>query len=118
MSIEAIDHLYIETPSFKMTCAFWEGLGFKLVDQWEDDDHLAGRLEAGNTYIVVAEAEKPSLTVHFRVSDIEKYAEHIAKNESITVQVPLEETHWGSRWMCVQAPDGQSIALEEPDKDA
>ncbi|XGV97419.1 MAG: VOC family protein [Leptolyngbya sp. BL-A-14] len=114
MSIESIDHLYIETPSFEASCLFWTGLGFKLIEQWEEDNHLACRLEAGNTYIVLAEAEKPSLTVHFRVANFDSYAEQIKNNESVIVQVPLEETHWGSRWMCVETPDGHSIALEEP----
>lgn len=115
MSIESIDHLYIETPSFETTCAFWKGLGFKLVEQWEEDNHLACRLEAGNTYIVSVKAERASLTVHFRVSTFDGYAKQIAENESIVVQVPLEATHWSSQWMRVQDPDEHVFGLEKPD---
>ncbi len=123
MAIEAIDHLYVETPSFEAACAFWNGLGFKLAEEWEGNNHRACRLEAGNTYIVLAEAEKASLTVHFRVSTFDSYAEKLAKNELIAIQVPLEATHWGSQWMCVQDPDKhvfalEKFALEKPDSDS
>ncbi|MBW4470745.1 MAG: VOC family protein [Stenomitos rutilans HA7619-LM2] len=118
MSIESIDHLYVETPAFEAACTFWKGLGFKLVDQWEEETHRACRLEAGNTYIVLAEAAKPSLTVHFRVTNLESDAQQIGKNESIVVQTPLEATHWGSHWMCVQDPDQHLFALEESNNDS
>ncbi|MDX2240518.1 MAG: hypothetical protein NW224_07535 [Leptolyngbyaceae cyanobacterium bins.302] len=50
-------------------------------------------MESGNTYIVLAEAEKPSVTVHFRVSTFDGYAETLTNHESVVIQVPLEATH-------------------------
>jgi uncharacterized glyoxalase superfamily protein PhnB len=114
MGIERINHLYVETQSFSDALAFWEGLGFVRSAEWGERGHKAARLEAGDTYIILVEDETPELTAHFHISDIETYAKQIHENRAITVQIPLERTHWGSRWMRIQDPDGHIIALEEP----
>jgi hypothetical protein len=113
MSIEAIDHLYIETRSFGAARAFWEGLGFQLVAEWGDDGHHAGRLESGAAAIVLAESETPIVTVHFKLADADAFAGRVGSNPAVGISVPLEETHWGTRWIRVENPDGFVFVLEE-----
>ena len=62
MGIEAFDHLYIESRSFKESTAFWESLGFQLVEEWGDEGHQAGRLQAGSAAIVLVECDPPPST--------------------------------------------------------
>ena len=98
--IKGIDHLYLETRSFDDAVAFWERLGFKLTQRWGQGGHSAGRLEAGNTYIVLAESETPVLNVHFAVADAAELG-------------LVETTHWGARLTRVTDPDGRTFVLEE-----
>ncbi len=115
MAVQAIDHLYLETRSFETTVAFWERLGFRLAGQWGSDGHRAGRLESGEAVIVLAESSTPVQTVHFRLADADAFAQRLAAQEGVSVQTPLEATHWGTRWIRVEDPDGRVFALEEVD---
>ena len=116
MAIEAIDHLYIESPSFKDALAFWESLGFSLVEEWGEDGHQAGRLEAGSAVIVLAESDTPTLDIHFRINDAENLSEGLAGSERVDVVQSLEPTHWGTRWMRVKDGEGRGFVLEETGK--
>ena len=116
MAIEAIDHLYIESRSFKDAVAFWESVGFRLVEEWGEDGHQAGRLEAGGAVIVLAESDTPTVDIHFRVNDAERLNDGLAGDDRVSVVQPLEATHWGTRWMRVQDPDGRNFVLEETGK--
>jgi uncharacterized glyoxalase superfamily protein PhnB len=113
VGIRAIDHLYLETCSFERTVAFWEGLGFRLVSQWGSDGHRAGRLEAGDAVIVLAESDSPVQTIHFQLADADAYARRLAEQDSVAIDIPLQNTHWGTRWIRVRDPDGRIFALEE-----
>lgn len=113
MGIEAIDHLYIESQSFKDAAAFWQSLGFKLVEEWGDDGHQAGRLEAGSAVIVLVESDTPMVNIHLRVNQPEELSGSLERKGSAAVVLPLEPTHWGTRWMKVQDPDGRLFVLED-----
>ena len=117
MTIEAIDHLYMETRSFEQAVAFWEALGFRLIQRWGTGGHVAGMLRSGAATIVLAEAPeatKTPVTVHFGVSDAAALAERLqAAGDAVAVETPLEATHWGTRWLRVRDPDGRVFALEE-----
>jgi catechol 2,3-dioxygenase-like lactoylglutathione lyase family enzyme len=113
VGIRAIDHLYLETRSFERTVAFWEGLGFRLVGQWGSDGHRAGRLEASDAVIVLAESDSPVQTTHFRLADADAYARWLAEQDGVAIEAPLQDTHWGTRWIRVRDPDGRTFALEE-----
>ncbi len=100
MSIEALDHLYLETTSWDETIGFWERRGFAAVERWGSDGHRAGRLVAGSAVIVLAEVvSAPEATVFFRVA-----AEGTGD--------AMEPTHWGTRMARVTDPDGRTFALE------
>lgn len=116
MAIEAIDHLYIECRSFKDSVAFWESLGFRLVEEWGEDGHQAGRLEAGSAAIVLAESDTPTVDIHFRDSDADNLDASLAADDRVVVAQALEPTHWGTRWMRVKDPEGRPFVLEETGK--
>jgi catechol 2,3-dioxygenase-like lactoylglutathione lyase family enzyme len=113
MAVQAIDHLYLETRSFEATVAFWERLGFTLAGQWGSGGHRAGRSESGDAVIVFAESISPVQTIHFRLTEADGLAQRLAAQDGVRVQTPLEATHWGTRWIRVEDPDGRVFALEE-----
>lgn len=98
MSIEALDHIFLETTSWEETIGFWEQRWFAPIERWGSDRHRAGRLVAGSAVIVLAEVEAaPEATVFFRVG---------VEGTSDT----MEPTHWGTRM--ARVPDGRTFALE------
>lgn len=114
MGITGIDHLYVETRSFQKAVAFWEGLGFSIVAKWGEDGHKAGMLMCGGAKIVLAEAHKPCpVTVHFAIEGADAYQTDLKKKKGVRVTTPLEDTHWGTRWIRVADPDANHFALEE-----
>ena len=114
MGIVHMNSLYIETRSFDESRAFWEALGFRLSAEWSDEDHRAGRLEGGPCTIILVEDETPEVTVHFRISDADPFVEQVAADPAVKVEAPFERTHWGTRLMRVQDPDGNVFVLQEP----
>lgn len=100
MSIEALDHLYLETTSWDETIEFWGQRGFAVVERWGSDGHRAGRLTAGSAVIVLAEVTAaPQATVFLRVG-------------SGGTGDAMEPTHWGTRMARITDPDGRTFALE------
>lgn len=111
MPITRIDHLYAETLDWESSAAFWEGLGFELVSRWGSEGHRAGRMECGNAAVVLAEIAEgePEFTAFFHLEDPNRFR----PGDGVKVTVPLSDTHWGTRWIRVQDPEGRIHALEE-----
>jgi catechol 2,3-dioxygenase-like lactoylglutathione lyase family enzyme len=114
-TVRALDHLYLETRSFDAAVAFWQGLGFRLAEQWGGEGHRAGRLVSGSAFIVLAEGRAPAQVVHFRVppGSLDALAATLDGNPQLKVVTPVEATHWGTRWLRVQDSDRRIYALEE-----
>ncbi len=118
MSVTALDHIYVETRNFEQTLTFWKTLGFAIESRWGDKGHRACRLTAGSAAVVLAEAdpagnpERP--TVHLAMADPAALAQKLAAEPNVEVVTPLEDTHWGTRWIRVQDPDGNLYCLEAP----
>ena len=113
MGIFSIDHIYVETRSFPESLAFWQGLGFDLVEEWGEGVHRAARLQAGEAAVVLATGESTIPAVFFGVSGINHLANDITGGDTVTVRQPLESTHWGTQWIRVADPSGNIFALEE-----
>lgn len=101
MSIDGIDHLYVGVTDFDAALAWWRSLGFGVVAEWGGDGHRAARLASGSAAVVLAETDEPVVTVHFGGVDLE------------SLGAPVEDTHWGTRWAHLTAPDGAVFVAED-----
>ncbi len=117
MGIAAIDHMYVETRHYDRTRVFWEALGFGVAAEWGEGGHRACRLASESAGVVLAEVgpehAPQSPNVHFKLESAEQMDEKLATAAEVTVLTPLSETHWQTRWIRVQDPDGNVYALEE-----
>jgi catechol 2,3-dioxygenase-like lactoylglutathione lyase family enzyme len=117
MGIGGVDHIYVETRHFDRTKEFWEALGFATVAEWGEEGHRACKLAGEGAQVVLAGVgpdhapQRP--TVHLKLTDAERTDEALAAAEVVTVVTPLEATHWNTRWIRIQDPDGNVYALEE-----
>jgi catechol 2,3-dioxygenase-like lactoylglutathione lyase family enzyme len=118
MTVQGIDHLFIETRDFERSVAFWQTLGFRLVEQWGEGGYKAGLLRSEMAVVVLAPPRADSapaeVTVHFRVADADATARQLAESgASDAIETPPEDTHWGTRWLRVRDPEGHVFALEQ-----
>ncbi|MEN8148316.1 MAG: VOC family protein [Planctomycetota bacterium] len=116
MSVTGFGHMYVETRSFERSIAFWEALGFSVAETWGEGDHRAGRLTAGDAWVVLAEAgaghDPQRCTLHLAMNDPGSLDARLDSTDAVDVISPLEETHWGTRCIRVQDPDGNLYVLE------
>ena len=118
MDIDAIDHVYVETTDYDAARAFWLALGFEPRSEWGEGGHRAGQFVNGTAAVVLATAhsEQPARpTVHLRVADAGAAQEVLDGPAAAHVRTVLrdEPTHWGTRWIRVADPDGNTWVLEQ-----
>jgi catechol 2,3-dioxygenase-like lactoylglutathione lyase family enzyme len=101
MGIDRIDHLYVGVTDFAAALAWWRSLGFAVVAEWGEAGHAAARLASGAAAVVLAEVDAPVVTVHFGGTALE------------SLGAPVEDTHWGTRWAHLPAPDGAVFVAED-----
>jgi len=118
MSVNAIDHIYVETRRFEESVAFWKTLSFSVAASWGGEGHRACRLVSEEAAVVLAEVDPmgqpQSATVHFAMSDPEALEKDLQASAAAEIVTPLADTHWGTRWIRVRDPDGNLYALEAP----
>ena len=118
MSVNAIDHIYVETRRFEEAVSFWEALSFAVADSRGEEGHRACRLVSEKAAVVLAEVDpmgQPQrATVHFGMSDPETLETDLEASFAVEIVTPLSETHWGTRWIRVRDPDGNLYAIEAP----
>lgn len=123
---DRFDHLFIAPQSFDAALAFYrETLGWQIVQRWGSATEPRGAiLDGGGVRLVLAEPHgsddrswshgingvRP--TLHLRVDDLDQRFAELAP--SAVVVVPLQATHWGTRWFVVKDPDDNLIAFEQP----
>ena len=101
-----LDHLYRETVDWEASVAFWERLGFTFLEQWGSQPHRAGRLTSGEASVVLAETDSraPSHSVFVNVDDLDAVA--------VRTGVAAVDTHWGTRMVSLNDPDGRTYNFE------
>lgn len=111
--ITGIDHVYAETGNWDSSVTCWEGLGFGLAERRGSGDHRTGRLVCGEASVVLTEdgpeADPPALAVHFTL----EAAGSFEPAPTVRAVIPLEPTHWGTRWLRVADPHGRVHVLDE-----
>ncbi len=107
---EGFDHLYLETHNWGRAVAFWQRLGFEVEF---GTDHGSGLLRnpAGGPTIFLAEQslEDPLASELYL-----KVAADYQTPAEVQVVSEFQPTHWGTKVMIIQDPDGHRFRLEAP----
>lgn len=113
MSTNGFDHLYIETHSWEKAVAFWQRLGFE-VEYATDHGSGALRHSAGGPTIFLAEQpiDDPLASEVY----LGAAADFVAP-AGVDVVSPFRDTHWGTKVMIVQDPDGHRYRIQAPISD-
>ena len=110
MTINGFDHLYVETHNWGKAVAFWHSLGFTLE---YDTGHNSGLLSlpGGGPTVFLAEQsiEDPLATEVYLGAD----ADFVAP-DGVEVVSPFVDTHWGTKVMVIQDPDGHRFRIQAP----
>jgi len=103
-------HLYVETHNWGKAVAFWQSLGFEVLF---DTGHGSGMLRhpAGGATVFVAEQslEDPLAMETYLAADAD-----FTPPEGLDVVSPFVESHWGTKVMIIQDPDGHRFRIEAP----
>ncbi len=114
MTANGFDHLYLETHNWGRAVAFWQSMGFELAF---DTGHGSGKLihPEGGTTIFLAEQsiEDPLASELYLAADAD-----YSPPDSVDVVSPFRKTHWGTKVMVIQDPDGNRFRVEAPDDGA
>ena len=113
MGTSGFDHLYVETHDWAAAVAFWESLGFEVLFGGDDPDHRSGMLRHPDGGPTVFLAEQP---LDDPLAD-EWYLRASADYQppaGVHVVSPFRETHWGTKVMIIQDPDGHRWRIEAP----
>ena len=110
MTTGGFDHVYVETHDWHAALQFWRSLGFEV--EFETDHH-SGMLRnpAGGPTVFLAEQslDDPLATELYLAA-----AADYTPPAGMTVVSPFRETHWGTKVMIVQDPDGHRFRIEAP----
>lgn len=110
MSTNGFGHLYMETHNWGKAVTFWQCLGFEIEFE---TGHGSGMLRhpAGGPTVFVAEQslEDPLATEMYLASGPDFTAP-----EGVQVVSPFQESHWGTKVMIIQDPDGHRFRIEAP----
>ena len=113
MSTSGFDHHYVETHDWKKAVAFWQRLGFELEFETDPGSGMR-RHPAGGPTVFVAEQsiEDPLATEMYLGAN----ADYVAP-DGVDVVSPFVDTHWGTKVMVIQDPDGHRYRIQAPVSD-
>ena len=108
MSVTGVHHLLIETHSWRGSVAFWQELGWTLVE----DHGTSGKLTApsGGPYIWLNEVPQDQTPIVEPYFDLDPSG--FMPRSLVEVVEPLTTTHWGTKLMSVRDPDGRIVRLQ------
>ena len=113
MTTEGIEAVFLTTHNWGKAAKFFQGLGYELEF---DTGHSSGQLRNGDGPTVfiaeVPEDQQPDTRIVLKVPD----ADACQADPVVEVVTPFEDTHFGTREMTVQDPDGRLWSLQAPGK--
>jgi hypothetical protein len=113
MTTEGIEAVFLTTHNWGKAAKFFQGLGYELEF---DTGHSSGQLRNGDGPTVfiaeVPEDQQPDTRIVLKVPD----ADAFQADPVVEVVTPFEDTHFGTREMTVQDPDGRLWSLQAPGK--
>jgi catechol 2,3-dioxygenase-like lactoylglutathione lyase family enzyme len=110
VTTKGFEHLYVETHNWSKAVEFWQRLGFVLDF---DTGHGSGMLSnpTGGPTVFLAEQsiEDPLATELYLAAG----PEYVAP-DGIEVVSPFVDSHWGTKVMVIQDPDGHRYRIQAP----
>ncbi|QOJ20949.1 MAG: VOC family protein [Gammaproteobacteria bacterium] len=125
--MQTIDHIFIAPENFNESLNFYtNGLGFDIINSWGGNSQPQGALlRLGRVEIVLAEQHQHAgdtswingvnghhPTIHIKCEKIDDYVAEF-KKRGLPVEMNIETTHWGVRWIVVRDPDDNLFAFFE-----
>lgn len=102
--------MYVETHDWSAALQFWQSLGFELEFQTEHHSGMLRNPAGGPTVFLAQQPLEDPLATELYLAAPAGYT------PPATMQVvsPFRETHWGTKVMIVQDPDGHRFRIEAP----
>ena len=110
MTTTGFDHLYVETHHWDKAVAFWQRLGYTLEF---DTGHNSGMLShpaVGPTIFLAEQSIEDPLATEVYLG---AGADYVAP-DGVNVVSAFHDTHWGTKVMVIQDPDGHRFRIEAP----
>jgi catechol 2,3-dioxygenase-like lactoylglutathione lyase family enzyme len=104
------DHHYVETHNWAKALDFWQRLGFELEF---DTGHNSGMLRhpsGGPTVFLAEQSIEDPLATELYLGAAAEYE----APDGVEVISPFVESHWGTKVMVIQDPDGHRYRIEAP----
>lgn len=114
MAITGLSHFYFETKDYAETKKFWEGLGFEnTLDLTQEEGEGAGLYSNGSLTLMLRQVSTaPVEEIYFEMKNPEATAQRLRSEGKITITKDLFDSHWGTKLVQIQDPDGRKIYLE------
>ena len=110
MGTNGFGHYYVETHDWNAAVAFWQSLGYQL--EFETDHH-SGMLrhpEGAPTVFLAEQSIEDPLAREVYFAAPAGYE----PPDGMHVVSPFAPTHWGTKVMVIQDPDGHRYRIEAP----
>ena len=110
MTTRGFDHFYVETHEWAAALAFWQSLGFELEFATEHGSGMLRHPQGGPTVFLAEQSVEDPLATELYLSAAADYVPPLG----VHVVSPFRDTHWGTKVMIVQDPDGHRFRIEAP----
>jgi catechol 2,3-dioxygenase-like lactoylglutathione lyase family enzyme len=110
MTTNGFGHVYLETHNWGRAVAFWQRLGFSLEFETDHGSGMLRHPDGGPTIFVAEQSiEDPLADELYLAADAGFEAP-----DGVEVVSPFRDTHWGTKVMVIQDPDGRRFRIEAP----
>ncbi len=111
MKTEGIEAVFLTTHNWGKAAKFFQALGYTL--EFETDHHSGQLRNGAGPYLFIAEvpeSEPADVRLVMKVAD----AAAFQPDPVVKVLTPFQDTHWGTKEMTVEDPDGRVWSLQAP----
>ena len=110
MGTNGFGHLYVETHDWAAAVTFWTSLGFEVEFATDHGSGMLRHPDGGPTVFVAEQPWEDPLATEVYMSAPAGYE----PPPGMRVVSPFRPTHWGTKVMVVQDPDGHRFRIEAP----
>ena len=108
MSTRGFEHLYIETHDWAAAVAFWEALGYALEFATDHNSGMLRNPSGGPTVFLAEQSIDDPLASELYLGA----ASDFVAPDGVHVVSGFQPTHWGTKVMVIQDPDGHRFRVE------